>query len=330
MWDKVQGHEENKIFLKSLLAGEKATPSLLFYGPEGVGKRLLAKEFAKSYLCLNNTLEGDTCRSCHAIETGTHPDFIQVSQLAPGKALSIEQIKEMSRQAAYAPTLSQHKVCLLDGADFMTGEAANSLLKLLEEPPDFWLFILIATDINRLLPTILSRVIQRRFTGLSASAMQAVLTQQQVEKADILANLADGSPGKALTWQEIGALDWRERALYVLENCQTPNIMAFIGNLAWLEKPSSEEGLAFLEMLSLLARDGLLTREAQGSFVYLNVDILDRIKTCFASWPSGQIATLLEWAGECYRGIAAKSGSRAVLEALIIKLSALRKENDSE
>lgn len=330
MWDKVKGHNDNKIFLRSLLNGEKAAPSLLFYGRSGVGKRLLAKEFALSYLCLNNQVAGDDCRSCKALRAGTHPDFIQVSQLAPGKALSIEQIKNMARQAAYAPTLSNHKVCIIDGADFMTGEAANSLLKLLEEPPAYWLFILIATDINRLLPTILSRVIQRRFTGLTEPDMAAVLAELQLENPEILAALADGSPGKALAWQELGVLTWRERALYVLENSEVPQIMHFIGQLPWLEKTSSEEGLVFLEMLTLLARDGLLLQEPQGHYQYFNQDLLPRLKACFATWHSHEIATLLDWAGACYRGIAAKSGSRAVLEALILKLNTLRKENKRE
>lgn len=196
MWDKVKGHQQNKDFLVSLLQGERATPSLLFYGPEGVGKRLLAKEFAKSFLCLGDPLQPDDCRSCHAIDAGIHPDLVQVAQLAPGKELLIEQIKDMAKQAAYAPTLSTHKVCIIDGADFMKAPAANSLLKLLEEPPEYWLFILIATDINKLLPTILSRVIQRRFTGLQEKAVAEILEEHQVEQPEILARLAAGSPGK--------------------------------------------------------------------------------------------------------------------------------------
>ena len=329
MWNKVKGHEQNKEFLTGLLQGERSTPSLLFYGPEGVGKRLLAKEFAKSFLCLENPLEPNDCRSCHAMEAGTHPDFIQVAQLAPGKELLIDQIKDMAKQAAYAPTLSKYKVCVIDGADFMKAPAANSLLKLLEEPPDYWLFILIATDINKLLPTILSRVIQRRFTGLAQADVAAILAEHQVEQPEVLARLAAGSPGKALAYRDADALLWRERASNVLENITEPEIMDFMGQLAWLEKLGSEEGLTFLEMLTLLLRDGLLVKD-RVKCPFFNEDILPSLGAIFAGWPTPNIEKALLWTGEAYRGIRARCGARGVIEALIVKISIMGKEQDRD
>lgn len=329
MWDKVKGHQQNKDFLEGLLQGDRSTPSLLFYGPEGVGKRLLAKEFAKSFLCLGNPLEEDNCRSCHAMDAGTHPDFIQVAQLAPGKELLIEQIKDMAKQAAYAPTMSTHKVCIIDGADFMKAPAANSLLKLLEEPPDYWIFILIATDINKLLPTILSRVIQRRFIGLSETDVADILAEHQVEKPEVLARLAAGSPGKALAYQEADAFMWRERALHVLEHCGRPKIMDFIGSLEWSEKINAQEGLTFLEMFTLLLRDGLLLKD-NTRCAFFNEDLLDRLQTCFAAWEPATIEKTILWTGQSYGGIRARCAAKGVIEALIVKISLLRKEQNSD
>lgn len=326
MWPKVRGHEQNKIVLSQFLQGERATPALLFYGPSGVGKHYLAEQFAKSFLCQGNPEVEDDCPSCRAFKAGTHPDFIKVAQLAPGKELLMEQIKDMSRQAAYAPTLSNHKVCIIDGADFMKAAAANSLLKLLEEPPDFWLFILIATDVNRLLPTILSRVISRRFDGLEARDVAAILAEKQVENPEILASLAAGSPGKALELNELDALLWRERALYVLEHSEEVQVMQFMNGLPWLEKVAMPEGLLFLEMLILILRDGLFRKEnVTGSF--FNADLLPRIEVCFNSWSNKSIEKLVKLASESYRGIAAKTSSKAVLEALILRINELRKED---
>lgn len=326
MWPKVLGHEQNKKLLSQFLQGEKATPALLFYGPAGVGKRYLAQQFAQSFLCQGDPYVEDDCSSCKAFRAGTHPDLIQVVQIAPGKELLIEQIKEMGRQASYAPTLSTHKVCIIDGADFMKAPAANSLLKLLEEPPDFWLFILIATDVNRLLPTILSRVISRRFDGLAADQVITILQEKQVKNPEILANLAAGSPGKALELSELDALLWRERALYILEHSDEPQIMQFIGDLPWLEKMPLSEGLLVVEMLILLLRDALFLKENITNNIF-NVDLVSRIDVCFASWRSKDIQDLLKIVGKSYRGIAAKTGSKAVLEALILQISELRKED---
>lgn len=326
MWPKVLGHEENKKILNQFLQGERATPALLFYGPAGVGKRYLAQQFAQSFLCQGNPYNEDDCASCKAFRAGTHPDFVQVAQLAPGKELLIEQIKDMSKQASYAPTLSTHKVCIIDGADFMKAPAANSLLKLLEEPPDFWLFILIATDINRLLPTILSRVISRRFEGLSAANVANILKERHVQNPQILANLAAGSPGKALELGELDALLWRERALYILEHSQDVMIMQFIGDLSWLEKISMPEAMLFLEMLLLLLRDALFSKEHVEDR-FLNTDLLTRINLCFASWQSRAIEKLIKLVSESYRGVAAKTGSKAVIEALILQINELRKED---
>lgn len=326
MWPKVLGHEQNKKVLSQFLQGEKSTPALLFYGPAGVGKRYLAQQFAQSFLCQGNPYSEDSCTSCKAFRAGTHPDLIQVSQLAPGRELLIEQIKDMSRQASYAPTLSKHKVCIIDGADFMKAPAANSLLKLLEEPPDFWLFILIATDINRLLPTILSRVISRRFDGLASEDVAAILQEKQVENPGILANLAAGSPGKALELSEVDALLWRERALYILEHSREVRVMQFMGELPWLEKMPMSEGMVFLEMLLLLLRDALFSKEHITEKLF-NPDLVARIGICFASWQSKDIESLIKIVGESYRGIAAKTGSKAVLEALILSINELRKED---
>ena len=169
MWDDILGHEQNKEFLARLLQPGNRPHALLFYGPEGIGKKQLALRFAKTFLCQKpDEHPCGRCESCRLINLAehsfAHPDFILVEQEAPGKDLKIEQIKEMSRQAAFAPALSSHKVCVIDAADRMTVEAANSLLKLLEEPPPNWMFILVASRLERLLPTILSPTGERWMT----------------------------------------------------------------------------------------------------------------------------------------------------------------------
>ena len=192
MWDDILGHEQNKEFLARLLQPGNRPHALLFYGPEGIGKKQLALRFAKTFLCQKpDEHPCGRCESCRLINLAehsfAHPDFILVEQEAPGKDLKIEQIKEMSRQTAFAPALSSHKVCVIDAADRMTVEAANSLLKLLEEPPPNWMFILVASRLERLLPTILSRVIQLRFDQIPLALTQEALNRLGLERPELLA-----------------------------------------------------------------------------------------------------------------------------------------------
>ena len=234
MFETIVGHQQNKAFLQRFLNREERPHALLFYGPEGIGKCLLAKEFARAFLCQGPdraTAPCNHCESCRLLnfETGNfaHPDYLYFDPMTDEeqekkklKIISVNQVRNLIKQAAFGPTLSEHKVCIINEADTMNTEAANSLLKLLEEPPDKWLFILIATSVNRLLPTILSRVIQVRFTPLTLAETKKVLLQKEIPEAeaDLLAHLSDGSLGQALRFREERIMDFRDAALkYVAE-----------------------------------------------------------------------------------------------------------------
>lgn len=130
MWDTILGHEANKIFLGNMLQGERKTPALLFYGPDGIGKKKLAYEFARSFLCLDDPTHDDCkCRSCRAFCGESHPDFIYVEGQGARHDILIEQIKEVEKKAVFSPVLSPYKVCLIDGADRMREEASQFLVE---------------------------------------------------------------------------------------------------------------------------------------------------------------------------------------------------------
>ena len=189
MWDEVLGHQQNKKFLQKLLKPGSRPHALLFYGMGGIGKKMLALHFAKTFLCKSAAKKPcGICESCRLME---------------GKDIKIEQVKEMAKQAAFAPVLSEHKVCIIDDAGQMTAEAANSLLKLLEEPPPGWLFILITQQAERLLPTVLSRVVRLRFDAPDSSAVRQILKAKGItQNTQVLAALAGGSPGRALSYNQ--------------------------------------------------------------------------------------------------------------------------------
>ena len=130
-----------KTILKKALELNKTSHSYLFWGTEGIGKKLIAKEVAKRILCLEKNMQDCKCKSCIEFDSDNNPDF-QLIEATDGK-IKIDQIREMQRKIAEKPIISSQKVYLIDDADTMTVEAQNCLLKTLEEPPEYITIILI-------------------------------------------------------------------------------------------------------------------------------------------------------------------------------------------
>lgn len=333
MWDMVQGHEQNKEFLQRFLEGTRQPSALLFYGPAGIGKSLLAKAFAGSFLCPQHSIDGDACPSCRAFKNGTNMDFITVARRVDKKEILIEQIKELNGKAAYAPMYSNHRVCLIDGADELNAPAANSLLKLLEEPPQDWLFILTAADVNRLLSTILSRVVQLRFDPLSEELVRTVLQQRGIEQSEVIARLAAGSIGKGIELADYEGLFWRGEALKFLSVLPEQRIMVFLAACSWQQPKKKEKdeappmGKLFLEMLLMLLRDGLFCKEGLTDRL-LNLDLAAVLQKTFDSWHTRQISRSAALAEEAFRALAANADSKSVLEALALQMNGLWEEEE--
>ena len=134
--------------------------ALLLHGRAGFGKRRFATDFGRLMLCEatgNPEVACGACRACLLLEAGSHPDFARVAPLEEGKALVIDQVRELGDYFALRPHYGTAKIAILEAADSMNRPAANALLKLLEEPPLGALIMLVADRPSQLLPTIRSR-----------------------------------------------------------------------------------------------------------------------------------------------------------------------------
>ncbi|MGI6263770.1 MAG: ATP-binding protein [Succiniclasticum sp.] len=316
MFETITGHEENKEFLRRLLQRDRRPHSLLFHGPEGMGKRLLALEFAKALLCLTPAPDGSPCGTCascrllHSIGTDTplvthggdtegpsHPDFLYLEHdhnpEKKRRLITINQIHELISLAQLAPTVSRRRVCLVDEADLMTTEAANAFLKLLEEPPPHFYFLLIAAKADAMLPTILSRVIRLRFAALSPDEVCRILRQKTglgEDEAQVVARLADGSLGRALAYCETGILELRTAALEYISTFPTATPLHFIMGRDYFSdlipdgSPASFETLrTFLDLVRTLLRD-LLFLQAGLTDRLLNKDCSDTLVPLSRKW----------------------------------------------
>ncbi len=144
--------------IEKLLSTDKLPQALLLYGMEGLGKSQFAHYLAKSKLCLQNSLAPcEDCRSCHLFQVSTHPDFFHLALMDSNQSIKIQAVREVNSAICKKPQLSPCQIVIIDDADAMTMSAANSLLKILEDPPGNVTFILVSNQLYRLLPTIRSR-----------------------------------------------------------------------------------------------------------------------------------------------------------------------------
>ena len=198
MFNNIIGNEKIIESLKKSVNNNKISHSYLFLGVEGIGKKLIAKEFAKMILCTGQDKYCDSCKSCIEFNSDNNPDFNIIEP--DGNSLKIEQIRYLQNKIVEKPIISDKKVYIINDSDKMTTEAQNCLLKTLEEPPEFVTIILIGSNENAFLSTIKSRCMILHFNKIDDDIIQKFLEEKYSERInnDILVSAFQGSIGNAL------------------------------------------------------------------------------------------------------------------------------------
>ncbi|MBY0455769.1 MAG: DNA polymerase III subunit delta' [Gemmataceae bacterium] len=203
-WARVRGQDAARDTFFAAVAAGRLAHAYLLVGPEGVGKRLFARELAKAFLCEQPTAElhaCDRCPACAQVEAGTHPDVLFLRTPKDKHELPVDEMRGFCAQMALKPTRGSRKIGIVEDADDFNASSANSFLKTLEEPPGGSLLLLIGTSTDRQLQTILSRCQIVRFHSLSHGDIESILAGQGVEDASKrarLARLSGGSVSRAL------------------------------------------------------------------------------------------------------------------------------------
>ena len=199
MFENIVGNNKIKELLKNSIENQKTSHSYLFIGIEGIGKKMIAMEFAKAILCIDEKNKCcNKCKSCIEFDSNNNPDFKIIEP--DGNSIKIEQIREMQNKIIEKPIISSKKVYVINDSDKMTKEAQNCLLKTLEEPPEFATIILIGSNESAYLSTIKSRCMILHFEKISNSELKEILINKFNLKIDneMLLKFSQGSISKAI------------------------------------------------------------------------------------------------------------------------------------
>ena len=220
---RIYGQDGVLTLLHTASSANRLAHAYLLVGPAHVGKMTVALHLAQLVNCENpGPGPCHTCRQCFRIASGHHAD-VQVIGLpvnddgSLGTQIRIEQVRELRKQASLRPYEGRTRVFILEEAGLLTTEAANSLLKYLEEPPPDVLLALLASDEDALLPTVLSRCQRIELRPMPLSVLEQVLTSDyrlESDRSALVSRLSGGCPGWAISAAEDPAiLDARLEAL---------------------------------------------------------------------------------------------------------------------
>lgn len=316
-WSSIIDQTRVVATLRSSAAGGRIAHAYLFYGPDGVGKRAAALEFARTLLCERNGDEAcGRCLSCTKVSRALHPDvhilmahpkdtdpaeigerlrmlaenpyaavdFVRRPSLADPTQTSNKQSiytvermhEQVRRPMSFRPVEGRYKIAVITDADLMRVDAANTFLKVLEEPTPRTIFVLTSSRADRMLPTILSRCQRIRFDPLSAEIIAATLVAREgveADLADTLARMADGSYTRAVELAESEDLrQGREIVVEYLRLAYARDIDKLSDLIDMISRIGRERIKGMLVLMLRWIRDLVLFRTTADESILVNID----------------------------------------------------------
>lgn len=331
-WDVI-GHAWAVELLRRDLAHDRLRHAYLFVGPDGVGKRTLAGEFARALLCPASEPPCGQCRHCQLTARGAHPDLFTIAPVVSGKKVRAEKIKiEPIRQLIYDLTLkpveARRRVARLIRFDAANVEAMNAFLKTLEEPPANVVLLLTAESADALLPTLVSRCEMLALRPLPLAAVQEALITRWLApqaQADLLAHLSGGRLGWAVrALSDPAALDERRQKLDDLRRLVSASRVERFAYADRLTRESSTDRIqATLDLWGGFWRDTLLTA-AQAAAPIHNLDYAGDVRRLAGAVPLDTLHAVLAGLRRTHDLLDRNVNARLALEVLLLDWPYLR------
>lgn len=271
-FEDIIGHERQKRFLKSLMERGNIPHAFLFCGQEGIGKKRTALEFTRNLFCQTGTGCGQ-CRPCTKLDRGSHPDLVIIQNEG---SIGIDDSRMIAKEVSEHPFEQDKRVIIIDNAEAMTTEAANALLKTLEEPPPHNHFFVITSSEREIPLTIRSRCTRVAFSPLSSEQLEEYFSHRadiDPARARLLSSISFGSIGSGLFWLDEDNFSLRIKLAQALSGKTRGFVLA--SSLA--EKASATDRSASMYLTFLLSffRDLFVKMVAGEASFITNTDLED-------------------------------------------------------
>jgi len=340
MFEDFWGNRHITEALEQMVAQDRLSQTLLFSGPEGVGKATLARRLGALLLGHPEKIERDDLSLAHNIEIvadrerwtsekrnddplffSTHPDFVTFAPDGPLRQISIPQSRLIKERAPFLPHHGSRRVFLIDHVDRANDQAANSLLKTLEEPPPHLILIMTAENAYDLLPTIRSRAVPFQFTPLGREEMEQFVRARGLDRPERRVALAAGSPGVAVSI-DLDAYDKRRASMLTLAKVAAgaAPYSAWLPVSETIARSKSEKLELHLEALYGLLRDLLILREGGGEI--RNQDIRRELEALAGRVEFAWIRRAVAQVDEIARLLRRNIQKSIALDSLIVTLRA--------
>ncbi len=278
----VVGHKDILKYISSAVENNRVSHAYILNGERGSGKRMLANLFATTLLCESGNSEPcGKCHSCRQAESGNHPDIIRVTHEKPN-SISVDDIRtQVNNTVDIKPYQGPYKVYIIPQADMMTPQAQNAILKTIEEPPAYAVFLLLTENAETLLPTINSRCVMLKLRNIKDTLIKKYL-MENLEipdyKADMCTAFAQGNMGRAIMLANSDHFnEIREEAVQLLKHIsemELSEIVAAVKNISVYKLEITD----YLDIIMIWYRDVLLYKATKEIDKVVFKDQLQSIK----------------------------------------------------
>jgi len=326
--------------LSTALHSGKLPNAYLFAGLEGIGKKTAAMAFAMACNCYDlqkftesappknsppDKFEQDAiepcghCRSCKKILTGNHPDIHIIK--SAGEILKIDQIRELAGKLVLKPYEAKIRVVIIFDAHKLNPEAGNSLLKILEEPPEKTIFILTTKQVSDLLTTISSRCQKIPFNPIALQSLQSYIESNfriPPNEARVIASVAGGSKTHA---EMMASSGWSEKRKGIIDVFDTLPSKSINFCLAFAETLTKNKDWLFsaFEIMKSWIRDIAVYHYAPKKII--NIDLMDRLQKAAEKSSIESLLIKMEAIDKAEQDIKSNANLRLTIDTLMIKLS---------
>lgn len=278
----VVGHKDILKYISSAVENNRVSRAYILNGERGSGKKMLANLFAMTLLC--ETGDNEPCGKCHSCkqaESGNHPDIIRVTHEKPN-SISVDDIRtQVNNTVDIKPYQGPYKVYIIPQADMMTPQAQNAILKTIEEPPSYAVFLLLTENAETLLPTINSRCVMLKLRNIKDTLIKKYL-MENLEipdyKADMCTAFAQGNMGRAIMLANSDHFnEIREEAVQLLKHIsemELNEIVAAVKNISVYKLEITD----YLDIIMIWYRDVLLYKATKEIDKVVFKDQLQSIK----------------------------------------------------